>query len=897
MKHRLLDKLSIMLAAVMLFALFGGAIPASAAYTPLTGTFVSEIKVNTSAKLVPGIQAKIFVWIQFDEEAMDVISTDFKDFETYNSAGPDKAVVTLGGFFPASVNLCNPSEKTTTVEKISDGVAPDSYERGWVVFEYEVEVNASYSGNGINITIKVEFIDETVTVPRNIPVDNGKTEPPTIIIPDPGPGSDPSPSEPNYTPASISIVPATVTLRAGQTGKFSVEVVNGGERAANNLKGTLTPVGPELHRLLEANPPAAFVATISTLRRNVSGASGGNRGTLEYSLNVPNTIKGGIYEFRLGGSFTHESTNNLGTFEGSVQVVVINDFEPASMQITEVGPLYPVKPGELFNLNIQVRNTGGLAARDVVLSVKNASENSFSMVGSSTAGMLGTVAAGQTGNRTITVRAASKMEAGFWPLIISVSYVDSGDNQRSADYEAVVEILEIPEPPEPPDPPESEVELSRAVIPGGIIEPGQKTVLTIELRNPSEGEAENVRLRVSGFTGTGLYLADGEDNLPGKYIESLKPGERASVMYDVILSDMCSTPALALQAEITYKAPDGKTYTITENISFPVLLPEPSESPSPEPSPSPTPSSVPKLIIDRYEMHWDDIPIHTLRAGAMFDLTFTLRNTSRLTGLSNITVTLSSVDGAFMPAAGSNTFYIDSIPASGEIQRTIRLVVSQSAESKSYELHFSLDYEDKDGGAYRPNETLSLPVVVPLIVELANFNPPMWAEMGMQTYLMFQYINKGKSTVYNFTIDIEGDFMAPDGSSNYVGNLVSGYTDYFECMLIPMSVGELPGAVVLRFEDAVGNITEMREEFLMTVNEPFYPDFPFDDFPGRDPMDSEEGEGAGWFGLAWWVIIACGAGIVAVVLLVTTLLIRRSRKKKRMELYESDDYEGYDEAD
>jgi len=161
--------------------------------------------------------------------------------------------------------------------------------------------------------------------------------------------------------------------------------------------------------------------------------------------------------------------------------------------------------------------------------------------------------------------------------------------------------------------------------------------------------------------------------------------------------------------------------------------------------------------------------------------------------------------------------------------------------------------------------------------------------MGMQTYLMFQYINKGKGTVYNFTIDIEGDFMLPDGSSNYMGNLVSGYTDYFECMMFPMAVGEVTGAVVLRFEDAVGNLTEMREEFTMMVNEPYYPEFPMDDFPGMDSMYPDGGEGGGWFGFAWWIIISCGAGLVVVLTVVTILLVRHSRRKKRRALEDDED--------
>ena len=867
LSKRILSRaLSALLALAALIPLPG--VPALAE-EPGAGPPFAVVDVRASTTPVkPGGTFDAYVIVHFDLDVMGITHADYNDLDD-----KDKAVLTVSGFSYTGLYLYDPySPLTQTIGEIDKD--------GWARITLRVSLSSTYNSSSVSLTAEVSYSDgdtdyDTGKVSRPIPVDTSKPDP--IIIPDPAPPPDP-------TAASISVVPATVTLNAGQSARFTFEVVNSGERAANNLKATLTPVGSEMQRLLDANPPASFTATVAAVRRN-SSANNGNRGAFTYNLTVPNTVKSGVYELRITGSYYHETSNNLGTFEGSVQVVVINDFEPVSMQITDVGPLYPVKPGELFNVNIQVMNSGGLPARDAVLSIRNLSENSFSMLGSATAGFIGQVGAGQSGNRTLTLRAAQKMEPGVWPVIVSLSYIDTDDRPQTTDYETFIEVLGSPEPLP------TEIEMIRATVPGGILKPGQRTVLTIELRNPSGAAAENVRIRVSGFSGTGLYLADEENNLPSKVIESVPPGERAIVMYNVILSDMCSMPALALQAEISYKSGEGETGSLLENINIPVLLPPP-EEPSPPPD---TTSSTPKLILDRYAMSWEDVPVQTLRAGAMFDLTFTLRNTSLLTDLSNITVTLLSADGVFMPAAGSNTFYIDGIEAGGETERTIRLVVAQNAETKSYQLNFSLDYEDKDGMTYRPGETLSLPVVVPLIVELSNFNPPMWGEMGMQTYMMFNYINKGKGTVYNFTIDIEGDFMIPDGSSYYIGNLVSGYIDWFECMLIPMTSGEVSGAVVLSFEDAVGNVTEMREEFIINVNEPFYPEFPMDGFPGIDPWNPEPEQGGGLFGMPLWLTIACGAG-VAVIALVTILLVRRGKIKKR-RAREEEDYESENEAE
>ena len=766
--------------------------------------------------------------------------------------------VTLTGFTPSGLYLNNLDH--------SFAREFDQYnsQTGWAEISYPATLHSLFSGGSVTITVAVTCNNNTASKPVTFSVDNRQ---PTYS-PDPDP-----PPIPDPTVASISVTPGTVTIRAGQSNRISVGVVNNGERGANNLSATLTPVGPDLQRLLSANPPSAFTASINSIRRTGS-SNQGNRGTFTYNITAPDSLKSGVYELKVSGSYYHESTNQLGVFDGTIQVVVINDFEPVSMQITDVGPLFPVRAGELFNINIQALNTGGLTASEVVVSVGNASETTFSVIGSTAAGMIGQVGAGQAANRTLTLRAAPAMQPGVYPLVVLLRYSDSDDQPQSTEYESFIEVLGTPS---------AEIEMIRATVPSGTLRPGQRTVMTIELRNPSATDAENVRVRVSGFTGSGLYLASGENNLPTKTVDSIPAGGRASVTYDVILSDVCASPSLALQAEIFHTLPDGAQSSITENISFAVILPEPAD-PTPE-----SPTSVPKLIIDRYVLSWEDQPIQTLSAGAMFDLTFTLRNTSSLTELSNITVTLSSTDGIFMPAAGSNTFYIESVEIGGEVERTVRLIVSQSAETKSYQLNFNLDYEDRNGAAYRPSESLSLPVIVPLVVELSNFNPPMWGDMGMQTYMMFQYINKGKGTVYNFTIDIEGEFMLPDGASTYIGNLASGYTDYFECMMIPLISGEIHGAVVLSFEDAVGNLTEMREEFTMTVNEPFFPDFPGVDFPGMEIWDPDYSEDGGvLFGLSWPVLIAIGAGVIVVAVVVTTVLVRRGRARKRRLLEEDD---------
>ena len=46
--------------------------------------------------------------------------------------------------------------------------------------------------------------------------------------------------------------------------------------------------------------------------------------------------------------------------------------------------------------------------------------------------------------------------------------------------------------------------------------------------------------------------------------------------------------------------------------------------------------------------------------------------------------------------------------------------------------------------------------------------------LGDSVYLSANYVNQGKSTIYNLSAEVEGNFTALDGSSTYIGNVESG---------------------------------------------------------------------------------------------------------------------------
>lgn len=232
--------------------------------------------------------------------------------------------------------------------------------------------------------------------------------------------------------------------------------------------------------------------------------------------------------------------------------------------------------------------------------------------------------------------------------------------------------------------------------------------------------------------------------------------------------------------------------------------------------------SVPRIIVSKYE-----IDVEEIKAGKSFTLDFTLQNTSSSASVSNIKVVVDSAESSspngggssgaiFFPAQGSNSFFIDSIGPKKTASNKIKLMTKQDIEPGVYPVKIRIEY-DSNGVAQTPTEeNISFPVSQEQRLDITGFTPPMDGMVGMPIPISFQYINKGKAIIYNFSIDIEGAFSL-DGGDVYIGNLSAGYNDYFETSIIPNMEGEQKGALVFKYEDSQGNPKEQRTEFMVNV--------------------------------------------------------------------------------
>lgn len=273
----------------------------------------------------------------------------------------------------------------------------------------------------------------------------------------------------------------------------------------------------------------------------------------------------------------------------------------------------------------------------------------------------------------------------------------------------------------------------------------------------------------------------------------------------------------------------------------------------------------------------------TVTAGETFPLSITLYNTSRNIDVTNMMVTISMPE-ALMLTSSSNTFYVDHLDTESSVTQTVQVTAKVNAAPQSHNIDISMKYQYVDDHlvSRRDNstqETISIPVVQIDRFQVTGVDTPAEAYLGEETYLTVNFVNKGRSDVYNLSAEISGDIQNP-GQQQNLGNLTSGSTGSADFAIIPNGEGVCSGEIKITYEDT--NMEEKTATILWstTAVDPMAGmEMPGGFDPGmmEDPGMMDDG---GEEKKPSWPFIAGG---VAVAALVVGLLVRRHILKKRSE--------------
>lgn len=277
-----------------------------------------------------------------------------------------------------------------------------------------------------------------------------------------------------------------------------------------------------------------------------------------------------------------------------------------------------------------------------------------------------------------------------------------------------------------------------------------------------------------------------------------------------------------------------------------------------------TPESAPVILVEK-----SVVSTGTAKAGEDFDVTVTLKNTSKTKSVQNMVASITVPSADFELKNNSNTIFIDKLGAEKTTDLSLTFHVGKSTVDGNYPIEVALSYDDSKANTLSSAGTFVVTVEQPLNVKLTM--PAIAADLtaGDTVPLSFQVMNLGRSTVYNVRCDVTGDGLVQTKTA-FVGNMESGNDGEGDSNIFisPMEgenqYGKTTGTVTLTYEDAFGN--EYSQEFT------------FDTSISKKQDDSSKDGGTEKRAMQWWVSIAVISAII-VFAVVSSVSYRMGKKK------------------
>lgn len=657
---------------------------------------------------------------------------------------------------------------------------------------------------------------------------------------------------PNLTITSSNVY----TVEPGESISVSVKVKNTSDYYATNITGSLSSKSSDVY---------IDGSTYDTVR----DIRGGSTDTLSFKVKVDETAEGGNYELPLDITYYNdpwESIQQKFTLSGSINIRVPKNTSSPQIIVNRVDimPSNTVSAGEVIAVGFALENIGTGPAKDLKISLDGLSNDEFSLAKGVNSKIIQTVEIGDKSYVYFELKASQKLTAGNYELKMNMSYKDIKNETIKEESNFFITVASGKDK-------SSNLIIENLSYPIGSIGQNKEATISFDIRNQGQMDAKNIIITANSDDQSGVV----PKTVSTIKINSLAKGATEKVNFKFLSTSSAITKNYPIEITVSYTDDFGEKSELNQFVGIFVNAPE-----SGDPA-----KGKPKLIIDKYSFE-----PQLVKAGENFDMTLSFYNTSSKKTVKNIKIFLtaeigSNPDGsgggssAFTPVDSSNTFYIDSIPPKGRVEKTITMFTIPDAIAKTHTITANFEYEDNEGTELKDIELIGVPVVQNSRLETGELSYYPEAMVGEPMPVSLEFYNTGKVTLYNMMVKLEGDFQMENGSY-YIGNFVSGSSEFFEGMVIPSEPGELTGEVVFTYEDSTGQEQELRKEFTLNVME--MP--PMEEFPGdMPPMEDMKPGGIKGILKSKWLWISLGA-ILAIV--GGVIFYKKKKRKKEMSFDE-----------
>lgn len=490
-------------------------------------------------------------------------------------------------------------------------------------------------------------------------------------------------------------------------------------------------------------------------------------------------------------------------------------------------------------------------------------------------GTASAVASGQNGEYIVTFTGLTYTGDSGKQLAFTIYYEGNGGGYQDGNTVPVRECVPYTEPKPEPEPTPETIPEPRAVFNSDgtstSIAAGETKTITVYIQNAGTTAMRDpiLTLKSSGS----LLIMGSQDYM----LDDIRAGRDTAVTVTVKAPDKIESQMQTIDASLSFYYDNGTQLTGgSASGSVNVLSTVTKDTKDEETIASPTPI----VILSKYNYGGSSVA-----AGSSTNLSFSFTNTSKTIKIENVMVTVTGGQDLMLNGS-TNTFYFESVAASGSKTVTVPMKAAQLISASAQDVKIDVTYEYVDQNARKSgNATLSLsvPLYQPDRFELSEPKTSYTGYVGEETSLTIDYVNKGKSAINNVEATISGDIDSPTPYQR-VGTIDGGKNGTIAFAVTPQLEGENQVKIVITYEDSNGNTKE--RVFEATVEAMAYE--PTD--PGMDDPGMIDPEPASTF--PWKYVI-----IAVVAALIVLLIVLRIRKKKAKQKAEQALWDKWDEEE
>ena len=591
-----------------------------------------------------------------------------------------------------------------------------------------------------------------------------------------------------------------------------------------------------------------------TVDNGTSGILSGNA-KQTFSFTVNRKAETGYKTLTLKAVDASDSTNVLGEQSVYVDVVEnINSFSSlgqASINVTyAITGSDSLTAGQVNFVKLTLFNRGNTIINNAKVEITM--PEGLTIQSGPASRNIGTFGIGETNSVDYPILVDPDLTTGSYPITVKVSGVRAGEAKEASEAIYLPLVGKEKEGPKDESVPLLIIDSFDYGNGNGILKRDADFNLKMTFLNTGSKDIHNVVISV--LDNAGLVVPTGSSFIK---IDSIKAGEKVDGSIGLRTVKDADITQTSLAVDMKYLDPDNKQVDNTYPIVV-IVEKKPDESKSGG-------VANPILMVTNYSFGSDK----AVMANSQFPLSLTITNTSAKT-LRNIKVTVQDSTGSILPAEGSNSFFINSIAAGGSYGKLMPMAVSNDIKAGVSTIAVNMSYEDMDAHTFTSSDTITVPVTLQDRLVIDDVLDPGYLVAGEMGYAQIKYYNMGQTTLNNLRIAVSGDFTIDGDSSQYVGNMANGRSDYFSFNFMPNSEGDMNGKAVFTYENAQGEEQVIEKEFTFNIQ-------PAPEFDPNEMDFPVEEEKHGFAALPIW-----GKGLVALgVLLAVILAIKGIKKHKK----------------